>query len=117
MRTPRSNEPLDVFEAFGTSVEDGEVATAEVSRARSSRSVAVTSGIALVAIVVAALAFVTGLRWGMGHVPGPALANPLLGVLTNVTFALVCGLLLAMVAVSAGALVLGIPFVRRHVRR
>jgi hypothetical protein len=53
----------------------------------------------------------------MGHVPGPALANPLLGVLTSVTFALLCGVLLAMAAVSAGVLAVGIPFVRRNVRR
>lgn len=117
MRTPRSREPLDVFEAFEASVEDGELVAAEAARPRSGRSVAVTGGVTLAAIVLAALAFVIGLRWGMGHVPGPALANPLLGVLANVVFALVCGLLLAMVAVSAGALAVGLPLMRRHVRR
>lgn len=117
MRTPRSHEPLDVFEAFGDSVEEHGVVTTEPARSRTGRSAALTGVVALGAIVVAALAFVTGLRWGMANVPGPALANPLLGVLTNVTFAVLCGVLLAMAAVSAGVLAVGIPFVRRHVRR
>jgi hypothetical protein len=117
MHTPRTPGSVDVFAAFGAEAEDEGPADDVRSPSARSRSLAVTGGAALVAMVLGALAFVVGLRWGMGHMPGPALANPLLGVLSNVVFAILCGVLLAMVALSVGAVALGIPFVRRHVRR
>lgn len=117
MHTPRAHDSVDVFAAFPATVEERDTTAGEPGIGSSGLSMALTGGIALATIVLGALAFVVGLRWGMGHVPGPELANPLVGVVSSVVFAVACGALLAMAAMSLTAVALGIPFVRRHARR
>jgi hypothetical protein len=111
-RRPTGPMP-DVFETFAHRVDEEEHAVQPLEAGQ----VAKGAGVSLGLMVLTALAFVLGFWTGTQNEPDLAYAHLVWEGVIKVGFAVLCGLLAAVVVLALATLAIGVPWVQRQRER